>query len=81
MKREMFAWVGTEPELPGEGIVMVPDHLGNPFPLVTNSQQEAEAGQHAFRDHISEAARRRGTPVRLVRYVEAEVVAEVLPEP
>jgi hypothetical protein len=78
-QREIFAWLGTEPDTTNEGIVMVPDNSGNPFPLVTTSAREAAAGQHAFRDFIVEAARRRGAPVRLVRYIEADVIAEVQP--
>jgi hypothetical protein len=81
MTREIYAWVGTEPDLPTEGIVMVSDHVGNPFQLVTSAEHEAKASQRAFREELREAARRRGAPVRLIRYVEAEVVAEIHPEP
>jgi hypothetical protein len=74
MSRELFAWVAQD--LEGfEGIVMIPDANGNPLPLVAVNLRVARFGR---RDAVKVGNARNET-VRLVRYVEAEVIDTIEP--
>jgi hypothetical protein len=74
--REIFAWV-TDTGSDTESLVYVPDGEKSPMPLVSTHRKSAEAG--AVFVQRAEAAQRHGAPVRLVRYVEAEVLRTIEP--
>lgn len=72
--RTLYAWLAKD--FAGiEGLIMVPDRNGNPLPLVTVSRRVAMIGRRA----AVKAGNARRETVRLVRFVEAEVVDEVEP--
>jgi hypothetical protein len=78
MPREIYAWIAED--LDGEEcIVMVPDanHHDAPMPLVSIKERMARVGRLFLASNG--AAQKSRTPLRLVRYVEAEVLDTIEP--
>lgn len=77
MPREIFAWVGDDPR-GNEGIIMIeaPRHRGQILALVATEPSTLRM----VTPRVSDAANARHATVRLVRYVEAEVIEEIEPQ-
>lgn len=80
MTRRMYAWVATD-STGAEGVVCVP----LPSPLSRNETQIMplvtceRAIAYAMTPHAQFVAQKRRVPVRLVAYIECDVLNELLP--
>lgn len=76
-RRELYAWIFTEPDSGVTGIARLTDKEGNSVPLVDLNQRVAEVARPFVIE--SGEAERRHAPIRLVKFVEVETLDTVMP--